>query len=148
MAEVRGIQDFRKAVEELTSDMRRKVVNAAIRAALRPTLNAAKGNSAFRTGVLRAHIGIFKSRIFRGQGGVIGGFVGVRKDSARRVKGTRVQLRVKGQDPYYGKFLERGTSKMRARPFLKPAGESTWGQVLDIFQAEIAKRIAKANKRV
>lgn len=45
--------------------------------------------------------------------------------------------------PYYAFMVEFGTSKMSARPFLRPAFESNKRQVLDILKTEIAKGIGK-----
>ena len=44
-------------------------------------------------------------------------------------------------------FLERGTSKMPARPWLVPSFEATQNQVLTRFSASLKKRIERAAKR-
>ena len=44
-------------------------------------------------------------------------------------------------------FLERGTSKMPAQPWLVPSFEATQNQVLDRFMASLKKRIERAAKR-
>jgi len=149
---VAGLEDFKRAVEELSRDLRQKVVLGAIRDALAPAKAAAIANSPFVTGTLRRNIVVARSKIYKGQGGLLGMYLGVRKIKARRVKGTKVRIRVKGQDPYYAKFLEAGfhhygSGQFIQRAFLKPAGEATWHQSLDIFKARIGERIAKANRR-
>lgn len=45
-------------------------------------------------------------------------------------------------DPFYWRFLEFGTRKMAARPFLQPAADRL-PQALDKFQTELARWIAK-----
>jgi HK97 gp10 family phage protein len=42
---------------------------------------------------------------------------------------------------FYGKFLEWGTSKMRARPFLLPAAEESKDEVIDRMIAVIRSRL-------
>lgn len=48
---------------------------------------------------------------------------------------------------YYG-FVELGTVKQQAQPFLRPAIESKRTQVLDVFKAHLAKGIAAAERKV
>ena len=38
---------------------------------------------------------------------------------------------------YYGKFLEWGTSKMKARPFMQPAYEENKKEILDTIKEEL-----------
>jgi len=144
MAEVVGIEDMRKAVEELSSDLRRKVVRAAIRDALKPVLQRARGLVAVRTGFLLSRIAVRNSKIFNGRDGTIGGYVGV--PSRKRMRGRLPRLTITGSNPYYYKFLEQGTRKMKARPFLRPAGQMLH-ESLEIFQARLKERIDKANRR-
>ena len=47
---------------------------------------------------------------------------------------------------YYGRFLELGTSKMAAHPFLRPAFESKSQEALDIFRREMRERIEKKSR--
>lgn len=51
---------------------------------------------------------------------------------------------------FYGKFVELGTSKMSAKPFLRPAAETKVNEVLVASKEYIAKRlpieVAKAKK--
>lgn len=47
------------------------------------------------------------------------------------------------QSPFYAFFLEFGTSKMSARPFLRPAYENNKKQVIEILKNEISKGLSK-----
>lgn len=47
----------------------------------------------------------------------------------------------KPHDGYYGLWVELGTSKMPAKPFLRPALAASHGRVLPIMQKYIAKRL-------
>jgi HK97 gp10 family phage protein len=153
--QVKGLDDLKRAVEELTADLRRKVVIGALRDAARPIVAAARANApilrtpdARRTaGLVRRNIATFTSKRFKGQGGVIGVYISVRKNKGRRIKGTRVRVKALQSDPFYWKFLELGTRFMPAMPFLRPAAEAGWQGAIDIFKQRIAERIRKANTR-
>ena len=149
MAEVRvdGLDDLRRAVEELTADLRRRVVIGALKDAARPIVLAARAAAPVKTGLLRSHVGVYTSKIYKGQGGVIGVMIRVRPAKKHRVKGTRVRVVVKQDDPYYAKFLLKGTKKMAKRDFLTPAASAGWPAALEIFKAKLAERITKANRR-
>lgn len=149
MAEVKvtGLEDLRRAVEELTRDLRKRVVIGALKDAARPIVQAAKGNAPVKTGLVRRRIGVYTSKVFKGQGGVIGVMIRVRPEKGKRVKGTRVRVRIKQNDPYYSKFLLQGTKKMAKRDFLTPAAAAGWAGALEIFKQRLAERIAKANRR-
>lgn len=52
------------------------------------------------------------------------------------------------REAFYGlAFVERGTSKMPARPWLVPAFEAAQGQVLDKFKRSLVKRIERAARK-
>lgn len=52
-----------------------------------------------------------------------------------------------GGDTFYWRFVEFGTEKVAARPFMRPAMESAMGQVVDTFVAEYDKALTRAIKR-
>ena len=58
---------------------------------------------------------------------------------------TGVRPPNKGKFPYYGIFLERekGTSKMKAQPFLRPAFDSTKEAAIEAMKTYLAGRIQK-----
>ncbi len=63
--------------------------------------------------------------------------------SAQSVEGTRLPSTAAGiaigptKDFFYGRFLELGTVKMPARPFMRPAFDTTVHQALSLFTQEI-----------
>jgi HK97 gp10 family phage protein len=67
-------------------------------------------------------------------------FVGVRQGKKYRKQGKKGD---KSQDAYYWKFVEFGTSKMSARPFLRPAFEASKLQAVDRIQEYMAERIPR-----
>jgi HK97 gp10 family phage protein len=52
-----------------------------------------------------------------------------------------------GGDTYYWRFLEFGTAKMRAQPFMRPALENSLGEASAAFITEYEKAIDRAIKR-
>jgi HK97 gp10 family phage protein len=48
---------------------------------------------------------------------------------------------------FYGRFLEFGTAKMAARPFLRPAFDARSGEALGIFMDRLRENIERARRR-
>ena len=74
-------------------------------------------------------------------------FVLVRHGKKYRKQGKKGNL---SQDAWYWRFLEFGTRKMRARPFLRPALEAKRREAVQAMKERLAERIereAKALKR-
>jgi len=149
---LKGLDDAKRAIEELIQDMRRKVVRAALRDAARPMVKQAKVNAPVKTGLVRRRISVFTSRIKRGQRGEIGVYI--------RPKATKSNRGKKG-DPFYYKFQEMGfhatgSAKRKAAPnarfisgkmFLGRAFESHSRDSAEIFSDAIKRRIDLANRR-
>lgn len=64
----------------------------------------------------------------------IPGYIGgtLRNSITHEVSGDSVYI---GTNVEYGKFVELGTYKMAARPFLKPAAEDHGGEYSEIFRS-------------
>ena len=45
------------------------------------------------------------------------------------------------QDAFYARFVEFGTVKMAARPFMRPAFEAKKGEAVDAIKAYLERRI-------
>lgn len=65
-------------------------------------------------------------------------FVGVRKGKKYQKQGKRGNL---SQDAFYASWVEFGTSKMAARPFMRPAFEAKKSAAVDAIRDYLAKRI-------
>ena len=65
-------------------------------------------------------------------------YVGVRHGKKYQNQGKHGNL---SQDAYYWRFVEFGTSKMVARPFLRPAFEAKKSQAVDALRDYLVERI-------
>lgn len=146
-----GLDDLKRAVSELKADLRRKVIRGALRDAAGPIARAARAKAPVLKqvhphrlpGTLKRSIVVKSSKQFRGQGNELGIYIAVRK---RKGLGGKAGAR-NPFDPFYWRFQEFGTAKMRARPFMNPAFSANAQQAIAIFQAKLKARIAKANAR-
>lgn len=158
---LRGLDDLSRQISALKADLRRKVVKGALRDAAAPIRRAAKAAAPVLAqptktrvpGVVRDNVRVFASKLRRAARGEIGVYATVAVAPGKRKVLKRVRrLRRAGMavvvrnDPFYFRFLEMGTKKMRARPFLGPAFQAHRQAALAIFERRIGERIAKANR--
>lgn len=112
-------------------------------------VNAAKDTAPIKTGLLKASI-----RAFRRRGpqftvthavGVTGVYLKFGNTAENRRK-RRVGKKYKADGPaFYAKFIEFGTSKMAARPFLGPAFKGNATAAIGAVGAGLRKAIDRAN---
>jgi HK97 gp10 family phage protein len=80
--------------------------------------------------------------------------VGVRKIKfTRKVKALLRRIRKSAgirirEDAYYWRFIEFGTSKMKARPFLRPAFDNNKAAINDTFVQSLSDGIDKAVRKL
>ena len=148
-AKVNGIPELKAALAALVPKLRRQALRNALAAGarivrddarrsapvLQPTLRAPYR----RAGTVRGAISVRTSKIAQ-RAGDVGVFVNVRP-AKRGQRGAKNPA-----DPFYWRFLEFGTSKMTARPFLQ-AGVRRLADALDKFKGVIGPQIDKMNKK-
>lgn len=152
--EIRGMQEVEAFLKTLPDEVSTHMLYGALRGAALPINREAKaniqrmfGNSARYTGTLHEQVVSAKNRKTTLATQVD---VKLRKVSKKR-KGSKLILTRAGRavfkrwgdDPYYGRFLEFGTSNMRAKPFLMPAVEAMSGESVKRFREVMQKRVAK-----
>lgn len=119
--EVQGLESLMSKLENM-GKTGVKIENEALQKAAEPILEDAKNSAPVRTGRLRDGLKISK--------------VKNSKDGKYVLVGTDK----KDKDaPFWATFIEFGTSKMPAQPFLRPAYERNKKQVIDILKEEIQK---------
>lgn len=149
-------------VDELVRVLRAapdKIRKRAVRAALRKAATVIRNDARARAPVLQSIIpyrkpGTVKRRIsvrtskFARQAGDEGVFIGVRplrgKADTRRYGKASAK---NPNDPFYWRFLEFGTRKMTARPFLGPAARAKGAEAIQTFLRETVPQIQKLNNR-
>lgn len=156
--QVEGLKRLEQAIDELTVDMSRRVVRAALRDAAQPIVRGARTRApVLRTphpyrvpGTVRRNIGVFNSKDARRQG-MVGVYIRVRRLSKGAVTAFKRATGHKGArnpfDPFYWWFLEFGTKRIAPRKYLSSAFHSARTQALEVFTRRIGERIAKANRR-
>ena len=125
-----------KALQSLPKNIQKNVMTGAVRAGANVVKDEAKarvrvskdgqkyGKYPHKAGNLKASIGVTKRKSPKG--------VFIFSVSPR--KGTR-------NDGFYGRFIELGTSKMSAKPFLRPAAEASVNKTLEAAKDYMAQRI-------
>lgn len=148
-ARVRGIPDLRQALLSIPSKLRKRALRNALAAGARvirdearkaaPVLSPAGAlrNPYRKPGTVRKAISVRTSKIAR-RAGDVGVFVNVRP-AKRGLRGAKSKV-----DPFYWRFLEFGTVKMRPFAFLQRAAKRL-PDALRVFIDKIGPQIAKLN---
>lgn len=124
--ELTGVDEILNKLQQIGINISR-LENKALKNAAEPVLEDAKATNAFndKSGKLRKGLKISNIKNKEGMKYVL---VGVDKSDNSKI--------------FYGKFLEFGTSKMSARPFLQPAYEKN----KDNIQQTIAETLKEGLK--
>lgn len=118
---VQNLPALQRDFSQLTGRMQRGVLRDALRSAARPVVASAKSKVRVRTGALK-----------RG----ISQRVSVKPGTAEAIIGFR-------RDEFYGRFVELGTSKMPAYPFLRPALDESQEKILEAFISAVNRGIER-----
>jgi len=131
--EVKGLKELDKALNELPLRARGSVLRGALNKAATPIAAEARRLAPRR-----------KDEPEDRQYGPL--YRSIRKSASTPRAKNNYTAEVKvgpSKRGFYGMFLEFGTSKMPAHPFLRPAFESQSQEALDIFSKELGERIEK-----
>ena len=147
MAEIEsitGLKELQKALAELPQGIARNVLRGAVNAGATVIKTEAKARAPALTGVLKR--ALYQKQIREKSNLLLQTFfVGVRqgKSSKKTKKGVI--------DAFYARFVEFGTSKMPARPFMRPAFESkkeaAVQAIKDYLTTRIPNEIEKASQK-
>jgi HK97 gp10 family phage protein len=148
---VLGIPELKAALNSIVPKLRVRALRNALAAGARlvqrqaraatPVLSAGSlaVRKGYRTpGLLRNSISVRTSKLARRRGDV-GVFVNVRP-AKRGARGAKNPL-----DPFYWRYIEFGTAKLRARQFLQK-GADALPLALEAFKRAIGREINKLNK--
>jgi len=143
--------EVQQVISKLPDVMKEKVVVGATRAAASTIAKEAKARVPVKTGLLKRSIGIGKAKKSNTPDDVVRYFV-LPKTKVNFTKKVLVgtaaaKMKVKAT-AFYGHFLEHGTKKMSARPFLVPAAKASETRAVEAFRAYIVKRVPKELERL
>lgn len=141
---IEGLDALRQALLSLPDKLRRRALRNALAAGARIVRDAAKAGAPVlakpsprrAAGTLRKAITVRTSKQAR-RAGDVGVYVNVRpaKGAARGAKSP--------SDPFYWRFVEFGTAKMRAQPYLRPAAEAKLQDALEAFERKLGPQIQR-----
>ena len=148
--QVQGLDQLAKALRELPQRVARNGLRAAVYAGAKVIRDEAKLQAPVATGDLGANQpppGTLKRSVIMKQIPELSGaqkqtfFVTVRHGKKYRKQGKKGNL---SQDAWYWRFVEFGTVKMSARPFLRPAFDMKKHEAVTVIKTRLAQRIEQA----
>lgn len=154
---IEGLDDVLAALKALPDSITKNAAPFAMRKGANVIAKEAKARAPNRTGNLQKRIAVRK-RKRRGPGialaysvGVLGGASATYGNTkTNRRKGLVGKKYETGGTAFYWRFLEFGTEKLAAKPFLRPAFDSKAEEAVkaisDGFRTGLARAVAKAMK--
>lgn len=135
---VEGLAELRAALLELPRNIGRNVLRGAVNAGAREIAEEVKVRAPIDTGRLRA--AVFRKHARELSSAMRQTFiVGVR--SGKRHQQLTRGRRTVNLDAFYWRFVEFGTSKMSARPFIRPAFDVKKFRAVEAIKGYLARRI-------
>ena len=147
---IEGLDELARALKELPQRVARNGLRAAVYAGARVIRDEAKLKAPVAIAALgpdQPPPGTLKRSIIMKQIPELSGpqkqtfFVTVRHGKKYRKQGKKENL---SQDAWYWRFVEFGTVKMSAKPFLRPAFEGKKLEAVDAIKDRLSERIEQA----
>ena len=144
---VQGLRELQAALKELPAGIARNVLRGSVNAGATVIRKEAASRAPVSTGPKGADQsppGTLKRSVYQKQIRELSNlvkqtfYVGVRQGKQYRNQGKKGNL---SQDAFYARFVEFGTVKMAARPFLRPAFEAKKGEAVDAIKVYLERRI-------
>lgn len=145
-----GLRQLMRNLDALPAALKKSAETAVLRAGATPIQKAAKRNAKkFRdTGLLEKSIGLRVKAVKGEKSARVGPRAGMRQKVTRTNKKTG-KTRTEIADPNkYSHLVEYGTSKAPAQPFIRPAVESTQGEVLDAMSVGLDKHLTRVAEKL
>lgn len=149
--QLQGVDELKRALEQVPDKLKKKGLLKALRLAGNVVRDAARRAAPVlqtptpirKPGTVRRALVVRPSKFAR-KAGDIGVYVSVRPLRGARTKKLGAAGATNPNDPFYWRFLEFGTRKMRKRPFLA-VGAAKLEQAADVFMREAAAAINQLN---
>ena len=144
---VQGLRELQAALKELPDRIARNVLRGSVSAGAAVIRKEAAARAPVSAGPKRQGQpppGTLKRSVYQKQIRNLSSLVrqtfivSVRKGKKYRNQGKKGNL---SQDAWYARFVEFGTAKMAARPFLRPAFEARKGEAVAAIKDYLARRI-------
>lgn len=134
-----GFKELAKALKELGPRVAKNGLRAATSAGAAVIRNEARSRAPVDTGEMKKDIQMKRERDQRDGGLFAASYsVFVRSGKKSRLSGKARDVQ---KDSFYWKFVEFGTSKMAAQPFLRPSFESRKEDAVDAIGKKLDERI-------
>lgn len=131
---IEGLKELNEALQQLPQELRAGPLRRAVSAAAKVVQDQAVQYAPEDEGTLKR--AIYRARDKENSSAVQESYiVGIRY-------GKRYRRRK--QDAWYWRFLEFGTSKLAARPFIRPAFDTTHNQQLEAMRERLSRSIELA----
>ena len=128
--DVHGLDDIERKLKALGGRAAERALSSGLRAGAAVIVREARKRAPKRTGKLRKNIYSFKIK---------------KKNRTHAVEyGVGVRVKGKPKDPknaFYWSFIEFGTSKVPARPFLRPALKAGHSSAVTAMRRKVLQRI-------
>lgn len=150
---VEGLPELKRVLAKLPEKIRKQAVRKGLREAGKIIQSAAKMAAPVlqvptkyrKPGTVKKAITVRNSKFARKQGNE-GVFVSVRPLNGKRQQKLGKASAKNPNDPFYWRFLEFGTRKMSARPFMRPAVDAKGDEAIQRFMTSAVTQIEKLNK--
>ena len=144
-----GLGELQADFERLSRATGNKVVRDAVMAGARVARDKARAAAPVRTGKLKKNITVTRLKQADTPGGATAG-LRVKRPAGKTVRAIKGRgkkkraLKADYQSPYYWRFIEFGTSKMPAAPFMRPSWDSSLPQIEKAVTDKLAEGIDNA----
>ncbi|MCS3467398.1 HK97 gp10 family phage protein [Pseudomonas sp. JUb42] len=144
-----GLDDLKADFERLAKATGDKIVRDAVMAGARLARDKVRQAAPVRTRKLQKNITVTRARQSETPGGATAG-IRVKKPSGKTTRPLKrksrpgKRLKTEYAAPFYWKFLELGTSNMRAHPFIRPTWDGSLSQIEQRVREKLVQGIDSA----
>lgn len=148
--QVSGLAELQKALAELPKKLSTNIMRGALSAGANVIADEARRFVPVDTGQLKESIRV-SSRLVRGHpivtvkaGGRYKVYKGGKAQKGKPYRTVSNSGAIRYHAPYYAHFVEFGTVKMGARPFMRPAFDAKKAEAVEVIADYIRKRLRAA----